>query len=66
MNLGWELKDTKIKVNSICPGYVATDLNNHSGSGTAADGAIAIVRYAQIGEDGPTAGCFHKYGAYDW
>lgn len=25
-----ELKNTKIKVNSICPGYVATDLNGHS------------------------------------
>ena len=66
VNLAWELRDTKVKVNSVCPGYVATDLNNHSGPGTAADGAIAIVNYAQIGEDGPTAGFFHKDGAYGW
>jgi NAD(P)-dependent dehydrogenase (short-subunit alcohol dehydrogenase family) len=66
VNLAWELRDTKAKVNSVCPGYVATDLNNHSGPGTAADGAIAIVKYAQIGEDGPTAGFFHKDGAYGW
>ena len=66
VNLAWELRDTKAKVNSVCPGYVATDLNNHSGPGTAADGAIAIVNYAQIGEDGPTAGFFHKDGAYGW
>ena len=66
VNLAWELRDTKAKVNSVCPGYVATDLNNHSGPGTAADGAIAIAEYAQIGEDGPTAGFFHKDGAYGW
>ena len=66
VNLAWELRDTKAKVNSVCPGYVATDLNNHSGPGTAADGAIAIVKYAQIGEDGPTAGFFHKDGSYSW
>jgi NAD(P)-dependent dehydrogenase (short-subunit alcohol dehydrogenase family) len=66
VNLAWELRDTKAKVNSVCPGYVATDLNNHSGPGTAADGAIAIVKYAQIGEEGPTAGFFHKDGAYGW
>ena len=66
VNLAWELKDTDIKVNSICPGYVATDLNNHSGPGTAADGAIAIVQYAQTGEDGPTSGFFHKDGSYGW
>lgn len=51
---------------SVCPSYVATNLNNHSGPGTAADGAIAIVKYTQIGEDGPTAGFFHKDGAYSW
>lgn len=66
VNLAWELRDTNAKVNSICPGYVATDLNNHSGPGTAADGAIAIARYVQIGNDGPTAGFFHKDGAYGW
>ena len=34
-----ELKDTPIKVNVICPGYCATDLNGHSGPRTAAQGA---------------------------
>lgn len=53
LNLAWELRDTKAKVNSVCPGYAATDLNNHSGPGTASDGAIAIVKYAQVGRDGP-------------
>ena len=27
VNLAWELRDTKIKVNSICPSFTATDLN---------------------------------------
>jgi NAD(P)-dependent dehydrogenase (short-subunit alcohol dehydrogenase family) len=66
VNLAWELRDTKVKVNSVCPGYVATDLNNHTGPGTPADGAVAILKYAQIGDDGPTGGYFHKDGAYGW
>jgi hypothetical protein len=41
------------------PGYVATDRKNHGGPG-AAVGAIAIVNYAQTGDNGPTAGFFHK------
>lgn len=66
VNLAWELRDTKIKVNSICPGYTATDLNNNSGPQTIEEGSIAIVKYAQIGEDGPTGGFFHKDGEYPW
>lgn len=66
VNLAWELRDTKIKVNSICPGYTATDLNNNSGPQTIEEGSIAIVKYAQIGDDGPTGGFFHKDGAYPW
>lgn len=66
VNLAWELRDTNIKVNSICPGYTATDLNNNSGPQTIEDGSIAIVKYAQIGDDGPTGGFFHKDGEYPW
>lgn len=66
VNLAWELRDTRIKVNSICPGYTATDLNNNSGPQTIEEGAIAIVKYAQIGDEGPTGGFFHKDGEYPW
>jgi NAD(P)-dependent dehydrogenase (short-subunit alcohol dehydrogenase family) len=61
-----ELKDTPIKVNAICPGYCATDLNGHSGPRSAAQGAVAAVQYATIGEDGPTGGYFNDEGRVPW
>jgi NAD(P)-dependent dehydrogenase (short-subunit alcohol dehydrogenase family) len=61
-----ELKDTPIKVNVICPGYCATDLNGHSGPRTAAQGAVAAIEYATIGPDGPTGGYFNDEGRVPW
>jgi NAD(P)-dependent dehydrogenase (short-subunit alcohol dehydrogenase family) len=61
-----ELKGTSIKVNAICPGYCATDLNGNSGPRTAAQGAVAAIQYATIGEDGPTGGYFNDEGRMPW
>jgi NAD(P)-dependent dehydrogenase (short-subunit alcohol dehydrogenase family) len=61
-----ELKDTSIKVNAICPGYCATDLNGNSGPRSAAQGAVAAIEYATIGEDGPTGGYFNDEGRVPW
>jgi NAD(P)-dependent dehydrogenase (short-subunit alcohol dehydrogenase family) len=66
VDLAYDLRDTKIKVNSACPGYTATDLNNHSGPQTVEEGAIAIVRLAQLPEDGPTGSFTHKDDTYPW
>ncbi len=43
-----ELKDTNFKVNCVCPGFTATDFNNHQGTKTVEEGATAIVKYAMI------------------
>jgi NAD(P)-dependent dehydrogenase (short-subunit alcohol dehydrogenase family) len=61
-----ELKDTPIKVNAICPGYCATDINGNSGPRTAAQGAVAAIEYATIGPDGPTGGYFNDAGRMPW
>ncbi len=66
VDLAYDLRDTKVKVNSVCPGYTATDLNNHSGHQTIEEGAIAIVGLAQMTGDGSTAGFIHKDGTYPW
>lgn len=66
VDLAYDLCDTKIKVNSACPGYTSTDMNNHSGTQTIEEGAIAIVRLAQLPEDGPTGSFTHKDGTYPW
>jgi len=56
--LAFELKDTKFKVNAVDPGYTATDFNHHNGPGTVEDAAARLVKYATIGQDGPTGGFF--------
>jgi NAD(P)-dependent dehydrogenase (short-subunit alcohol dehydrogenase family) len=56
----------KMRINSVDPGYTATDLNAHRGSQTVEEGAVAIVRYALIGSDGPTGGFFDKNGNESW
>jgi NAD(P)-dependent dehydrogenase (short-subunit alcohol dehydrogenase family) len=50
-----------MRVNTIDPGYTATDLNGHSGHQTVTEGTDAIVAMATIGADGPT-GTFSDRG----
>jgi len=54
INLAYELRDTPFKVNAVCPGFVATDFNNHRGTGTVEEGGKRIAKYAMIAKDGPT------------
>jgi NAD(P)-dependent dehydrogenase (short-subunit alcohol dehydrogenase family) len=61
-----ELRNTPIKVNAICPGYCATDINGNSGPRSAAQGAVAAIQYATIGQDGPTGGYFNDQGRIAW
>jgi NAD(P)-dependent dehydrogenase (short-subunit alcohol dehydrogenase family) len=55
-----------IKVNAVCPGYVATDLNGHRGHRTPAEGAAAAVRMAIIDADGPTGTFTDDEGPVPW
>ncbi|MFJ6047913.1 SDR family oxidoreductase [Streptomyces sp. NPDC092307] len=55
-----------IKVNAVCPGYVATDLNGHRGHRTPAEGAVAAVRMATVGADGPTGTFTDDEGPAPW
>jgi NAD(P)-dependent dehydrogenase (short-subunit alcohol dehydrogenase family) len=61
-----ELRDTPIKVNSVSPGYVATDLNAHSGYLTPEQGAKVPVAFATLPANGPTGGFFGVEGAIAW
>jgi hypothetical protein len=55
-----------MRINSVDPGYTATDLNAHQGTQTVEEGAEAIIRYALITPDGPTGGFFDKHGTEPW
>lgn len=60
-----EFRNTNFKINSVTPGYTATDLNQHKGIQTVEQGAKSIVKYATLDIDGPTAG-FFKEEAISW
>ena len=55
-----------IMVNSVDPGYTATDLTDNAGFQTVTEGTDAIVRLAGIGSDGPTGGMFDRAGTVPW
>jgi NAD(P)-dependent dehydrogenase (short-subunit alcohol dehydrogenase family) len=46
--LAYEFRDKSIAVNSVNPGYTATDLNGNSGTQTIEEGAAEIVRVALL------------------
>ncbi|MEC3994456.1 SDR family NAD(P)-dependent oxidoreductase [Actinacidiphila sp. DG2A-62] len=60
------LKPENILVNAVCPGFVATDLNNFAGHRTPAQGAVAAVRMATVGPDGPTGTFTDEDGPAPW
>ena len=47
-----------MRINSVDPGFTATDFNQHRGTQTVEQGAEAIVSYALVTPDGPTGGFF--------
>jgi NAD(P)-dependent dehydrogenase (short-subunit alcohol dehydrogenase family) len=55
-----------IKVNAVSPGYCATDMNDHQGTLTAAQGAALTVRFATLPQDGPTGEFHGQEGALPW
>jgi NAD(P)-dependent dehydrogenase (short-subunit alcohol dehydrogenase family) len=58
-------RNSKFRINSVTPGYTATDLNQFQGAQTAEQGAKYIVNFATIGPDGPS-GKFFKEEAVAW
>lgn len=58
--LAYELRDTAVKVNAVDPGFTKTDFNNHRGTGSVAEAGARVVKYAVIGQDGPTGQYFSE------
>ncbi|QNP41067.1 SDR family oxidoreductase [Lysobacter solisilvae (ex Woo and Kim 2020)] len=61
VQLAHDLRDSGIKVNTIHPGYVRTDMNKGEGELEVAQGAETSVQMALLGEDGPS-GTFQYRG----
>jgi NAD(P)-dependent dehydrogenase (short-subunit alcohol dehydrogenase family) len=61
-----QFKDTPFRINSVTPGYTATNLNQYKGAKTAEEGASVIVKYATLDSSGPTGKFFNKDGEVPW
>jgi NAD(P)-dependent dehydrogenase (short-subunit alcohol dehydrogenase family) len=66
IHLAYELRETKIKVNSAHPGWVKTDMGGPDAMMEIADGARTSVELALLGDDGPSGGFFHLGKPLPW
>jgi NAD(P)-dependent dehydrogenase (short-subunit alcohol dehydrogenase family) len=55
-----------MRINSVEPGYTATDLNGHRGTQTVEEGAEIIVRMAELDGSGPTGTFVSADGTVPW
>lgn len=66
VHLAFELKDTPVKVNSACPGWIKTDMGGPNAPGSVEEGADTPVWLATLPADGPTGGFFNSRQAVPW
>ncbi len=64
--LASELKGSNIKVNSVCPGWVRTDMGGPNAQRTIEEGIAGIVWAATLQDDGPTGGFFRDGKTLEW
>ncbi|MFJ8110504.1 SDR family NAD(P)-dependent oxidoreductase [Streptomyces sp. NPDC096132] len=63
--LAGELRADGVLVNSVCPGWVATDMGGPGGR-PVGEGAAGIVWAATLPDDGPTGGFFRDGRPLPW
>ena len=61
-----ELRDTRIKVNSVCPGWVRTEMGGPNAERSVEEGVDTIVWLATLPEDGPSGGFFRDRKPIPW
>lgn len=67
MKLAKELANTSIKINAVCPGFVATYPGTEAwGARPVEEGAKGIVWAATLSDDGPTGKFFRDGNLLAW
>ena len=66
VQLAYELKDSKIKVNAAYPGWVKTEMGGEGATMELEEGAKTSVALATLGEDGPNGAYLHLGEPLPW
>ncbi len=66
IHLAYELRDTKIKVNSAHPGWVKTDMGGDQAPMELSEGGKTSATLATLPDDGPSGGYFHLGKPLPW
>ena len=61
-----ELRDTPIKINAACPGWVKTDMGGEAAPRSLEEGPRIFVTLATLPDDGPTGKFFDENGPVAW
>lgn len=64
--LAGELRPDGILVNSVCPGWVRTDMGGSNAPRSVEEGAASVVWAATLPDDGPTGGFFRDGKELPW
>jgi NAD(P)-dependent dehydrogenase (short-subunit alcohol dehydrogenase family) len=66
IHLGYELRDSKIKVNSAHPGWVKTEMGGPNAPMEPSEGGKTSAQLATLADDGPNGGFFHLGQPVPW
>ncbi|MGP8173857.1 MAG: SDR family oxidoreductase [Terracidiphilus sp.] len=66
VHLAWDLRDTKVKINSAHPGWVKTRMGGPNAPMELSEGAKTSAALATLPDDGPTGGFFHLGQPLPW
>jgi NAD(P)-dependent dehydrogenase (short-subunit alcohol dehydrogenase family) len=66
VHLAYELRDTKIKVNSAHPGWVKTDMGGEQAPMELSEGGKTSAALATLPDGGPSGGYFHQGQPLPW
>jgi NAD(P)-dependent dehydrogenase (short-subunit alcohol dehydrogenase family) len=61
-----ELRASHILVNSVCPGWVATEMGGSDAPRTVEEGAASVIWAVMLPDDGPTGGFFRDGEPLAW
>jgi NAD(P)-dependent dehydrogenase (short-subunit alcohol dehydrogenase family) len=64
--LAADVRSKGILVNSVCPGWVRTDMGGPGATRSVEEGAASVLWAARLGPDGPTGGFFRDGRPLPW